>query len=132
MSSSSPFILSVVGDKVSRCILQNLFFQKMGYQKTEIWENSINFPEKINSLKEIPHLVLLDTNVIPLDGYEMLKLLRLNTAFQNTMIAACTASVMPEQVSQLKEAGFDARWETGYYNTAQASVIIAHKALTRS
>ena len=107
MIDTTPFILCIEDDETSRFILNTLLIQIMGYTNAEIWADSIDFEQKIESLEELPQLVILDIKMVPIDGFEMLQLLRKNEAFQNTKIVAFTAGVMPEQVNQLKEAGFD-------------------------
>jgi len=48
----------------------------------------------------------LDIHVKPITGFEMLKLLR-EDGFTDTIIIALTASVMNEEITQLRNAGFD-------------------------
>ena len=107
MTESTPFVLCIEDDETSRFILHTLLNQVMGYANAQIWPDSIDFKGKIESLEEIPQLVILDIKMMPIDGFEMLRLLRKNEAFQDTKIVAFTAGVMPEQVNQLKDAGFD-------------------------
>ncbi len=71
------------------------------------WENSHNFADKIKQLKHIPELALLDIKVIPLDGFEMSKILRADNRFQDTKIVAVTADVMVERVDKIKSTYFD-------------------------
>ena len=105
--TATPFILCIEDDETSRFILNTLLIQIMAYTNAEIWPDSNDFEQKIKALAEIPQLVILDIKMMPIDGFEMLRLLRKNEAFQDTKIVAFTAGVMPEQVNQLKDAGFD-------------------------
>jgi two-component system cell cycle response regulator DivK len=107
MTDSTPFILCIEDDETSRFILYTLLNQVMDYTNAQIWPDSVDFERRIESLEEIPQLIILDIKMVPIDGFEMLRLLRKNEAFQDTKIVAFTAGVMPEQVNQLKDAGFD-------------------------
>lgn len=70
-------------------------------------ENSDNFLDHVAAIEPEPDLFLLDIHVKPLSGFEMLSLLRQHEYYQNKMIVALTASVMNEEITRLKEAGFD-------------------------
>ncbi|MFK7803909.1 MAG: response regulator [Anaerolineae bacterium] len=107
MTKSTPFILSIESDENCRLILSKLLVQIMGFDKTQIWADSSDFLDRINELPEVPQLVLLDINVAPLSGYKMLKLLHENANFEKTKLVAFTAGVMPEEINNLKNAGFD-------------------------
>jgi len=61
----------------------------------------------VSRLENRPNIILLDIHVAPHDGFEMLKMLRQNDQFARAKIIALTASVMNEEVEQLREAGFD-------------------------
>jgi CheY-like chemotaxis protein len=45
--------------------------------------------------------------VQPLDGFEILKLIRADSEYNRSKVIALTASVMNEEVEQLKRQGFD-------------------------
>jgi len=107
MTNSNPFILCIEDDESSRFILHKLIVDIMKYSDAEIWPNTVDFENKINELKKIPSLILVDIKMAPLDGFAVLHLLRQNENFQNTVIVAFTASIMPEQVNKLKKAGFN-------------------------
>ena len=103
----NPTILYVEDDLESREIMRVLVDEVMQGPSLTIFENSQNFLERINTLAPRPDVVLLDIHVTPLTGFEMLKLLRGDEHFQSTPVVALTASVMNEEVFQLKTAGFD-------------------------
>jgi len=63
--------------------------------------------KKLRSLRPIPNIIFLDIHVKPYDGFEMLAMLRLDAVFHRTPIVALTASVMNEEVQQLRLMGFD-------------------------
>src|SRR5688572_26055993 len=89
--------------KVMEFILENL----VGGQHYTIFEDSDNFLERVESLSPPPTVIFLDIHVSPHDGFAMLELLREHPDFYDAKIIAVTASVMNEEIKQLKQAGFD-------------------------
>ena len=104
---NNPTILYVEDDLESREILRLLVQEVMQLPNLTIFENSEYFLERVSRLSPQPDVVLLDIHVAPMTGFEMLKLLRQQPQFQSTPVVALTASVMNEEVHQLKTAGFD-------------------------
>lgn len=102
-----PVVLCVDDDALSRKIMQMLLQGRMGLARVMLWENSIDFDVKLAALTPKPDLIILDIQVPPYNGYEMLAMARQIAAFQNTPIIAITASVMNEEVFQLRAAGFN-------------------------
>ena len=100
-------VLYVEDDKMSRRVMQMLLAGKLKLKNVTILENSEDFLEKAVALTPVPDVVFLDIHVEPLDGFEMLKLLRESQTFNDTPVVAMTASVMNEEVVQLQQAGFD-------------------------
>lgn len=72
-----------------------------------IFEDSEHFLERAKALSTVPQVIFLDIQIEPLDGYEMLALLRQDETFSQSRIIAVTASVMAQDVMRLQEAGFD-------------------------
>lgn len=72
-----------------------------------IFEDSADFLDRLAALDQIPDVFLLDIHVTPHNGFAMLKMLRSSPQFADKMIIALTASVMNNEIHQLKEAGFD-------------------------
>ena len=52
-------------------------------------------------------MVFLDIQIEPINGLEMLRLLRSEPAYDQVPVIAMTASVTASEIDQLKEAGFD-------------------------
>jgi CheY-like chemotaxis protein len=98
--------LYVEDDPLSREIMQ-VMLHNLGYTKLTIFEDSTNFEEQLDNLGFQPTQIFLDIHLKPLDGFEMLRILRRRPDFANTVVIAITASVMNEEVAQLKDAGFD-------------------------
>ncbi len=106
MSTSINCVLYVDDDELSLLVMNLLLVEQMGLPSLITFSNSADFLEHVEALPRKPDLILLDIHVKPLSGFEMLKLLRKNR-FADTLIIALTASVMSEEVTHLKAAGFD-------------------------
>lgn len=100
-------ILYVEDDMLSRKVMELLLTRCLGFTHVSIFETSANFVQRLEALSPKPELIFLDIHMLPLSGFDMLKLLRTHAAFQRTQIVALTASVMNEEVEQLRNAGFD-------------------------
>jgi len=104
---SQPFYLYVEDDRLSRTVMDMLLGTMMGLTNYAIFEDSTDFMVRLKSLPVRPNVILLDIHVRPLNGFEMLKSIRSDPDFENCRIVALTASVMNEEVKQLRMAGFD-------------------------
>ena len=100
--------LYVEDDPFSREIMQMLMENVMDVRNLTMFDDSANFIDHLKSLQPIPDVILLDIHVKPHSGFEMLKLVREDPAYQNSKVIALTASVMNEEVAKLRESGFDA------------------------
>ncbi|MCU0499573.1 MAG: response regulator [Anaerolineae bacterium] len=103
----SIHILYVEDDSKSRRVMQLLLINRMKLPHVTILEDSQDFLERVLSIDPPPEVIFLDIHVTPLDGFEMLRLLRASKGFDQSKIVALTASVMSEEVVKLREAGFD-------------------------
>jgi CheY-like chemotaxis protein len=103
----NPAILYVEDDPQSREIMRLLLVEVMQLSQIILLENSVDFQAHIEALKGKFDLVLLDIHVQPLNGFEMLSVLRAHPAFQKIPVVALTASVMNEEVQKLRQAGFN-------------------------
>jgi CheY-like chemotaxis protein len=92
-----------LGREVIRIALQDV----MKYKKVWIFEDSENFMDRAKALECIPDVIMLDIHMRPLNGFQVLELLRKDGSFSNSRIIALTASVMNEEVEMLKTSGFD-------------------------
>lgn len=101
----NPSIVYVEDDTRSREVMHILLVELMGLSDVTFLEDSTDFLQRIE--KSVPDIILLDIHVYPLNGFEMLSMLRQHPRFRQTRIVALTASVMNEEVHQLKTAGFD-------------------------
>ena len=102
-----PTFLYVENDELSREVMHALLRRGLGYQKISIFESSVDFENQLKNLAFKPDIIFLDIHMEPIDGFEMLSLIRQNSEYCATPVVAVTASVMNEEVKNLREAGFD-------------------------
>jgi CheY-like chemotaxis protein len=100
-------LLYVEDDPGSRKVMRGLVELLTPPVQLTILENSEDFLEHVSQVHLEPDLFLLDIHVKPLNGFEMLSLLRQHGHYHDKMVVALTASVMNEEITRLKEAGFD-------------------------
>jgi CheY-like chemotaxis protein len=100
--------LYVEDDDLNRDALRVVLTRVMGVQKLAIFNDSVDFMARVKALETRPTVILLDVYVKPHNGFEMLKMLRADPDFRQARVIAITASVMNEQVEQLRASGFDA------------------------
>jgi CheY-like chemotaxis protein len=99
--------LYVEDDPLSREVMQMLMENAMDVRRLTIFDDSVDFIGRMQSLPRIPDVILLDIHVKPYDGFEMLEQLQADPAYQNSKVIALTASVMNEEVEKLRTSGFD-------------------------
>lgn len=99
-------ILYVEDDPMSRKVARILFTEMFGVANLVMFENSYDFLERAEALDPPPNMILLDIHVEPLTGFQMLQLIRSSPALRDLPVVALTASVMNEEVQQLRTAGF--------------------------
>jgi CheY-like chemotaxis protein len=104
--TSQPTILYVEDEPRSRKVMR-MIATDMGLSNVTIFEDSSNFQSRIESLGFKPDVILMDIHMKPITGFEMLALLRKLDKFKGVPVVAVTASVMNEEVGQLRSAGFD-------------------------
>jgi len=105
--STKPSILYVEDDLESREIMSLLVEEVMQISNLTLFEDSHDFLQRVLTLTPRPDVILLDIHVAPHTGFEMLNMLRRHDEFKQVPIVALTASVMNEEVQQLKTVGFD-------------------------
>ena len=96
----------VEDDLFSREVMAMLLGVFMAIPTVTILEDSRDFLARVQATAMPPDIFLLDIHVKPLSGFEMLAELRASP-FRDSIVVALTASVMSEEVQQLREAGFD-------------------------
>lgn len=104
---NEPAVLYVEDDANSRMLMDMLLRRRMKLKHVTILEDSQDFTSKVQALDPKPDLILLDIQMKPYNGFEMLTMLREMEWVQDRPIVALTASVMNEEVQRLRVAGFD-------------------------
>lgn len=92
---------------MSRMVMDILLKRKLGFKDVVIFEDSTDIMSRIEKLENKPDVIFLDIHVPPHNGFEILAMLRKHKDFKNTQVIALTASVMNEEVEELKNAGFN-------------------------
>lgn len=107
MTISHPSLLYVEDDPLSREIVQMIVDHLMPETSLTIFTNSERFLDRLIALPRAPDLIMLDIHIEPLSGYELIQLIRSESAFQKVRIIAMTASVMKDEMDMLKKYHFD-------------------------
>jgi len=102
---SKSTILYVEDDEFSRDVME-LIFDDMPEYELIVFEDSRDFEAKLKQLPKLS-LVLLDIHMEPDDGFTMLKIIRQHGDYATLPVLALTASVMSEEITQLRESGFN-------------------------
>lgn len=102
----NPVLLYVEDEPRSRKVMQ-MITSDMGLTDVIIFEDSTDFQARVSALHPRPDIVFLDIHMKPYTGFEMLAMLRKMPQFDGIPVVAMTASVMNEEVQQLRSAGFD-------------------------
>jgi CheY-like chemotaxis protein len=105
--TDQPCILYVEDEANSRRVMKMLLVNSMKLPHVTIFEDSSDFLARASALDPKPDVVFLDIHVTPYSGFQMLEMLKKSAYFADTTVVALTASVMNEEVSQLRESGFD-------------------------
>ncbi len=105
--NQQPTILYVEDDPYSRRLMSMLLKGRMKLPNVTILEDSANFLEHVQALDPRPDIILLDIHMKPYNGFEMIAMLRQLDWVNGTPVVALTASVMNEEVQQLRGAGFN-------------------------
>lgn len=106
MDKSLP-ILYVEDDALSRQIFELMLTRVVGCTNLRMWENSLNFGERLNEMPQSPALIFLDIHVEPLNGFEMIQIIRSQPRTSEAIVIALTASLVSEEMVRLRHAGFN-------------------------
>lgn len=104
---SATTCLYVEDDPMSRDVMRVMIKRVPRVHGLTVFEDSADFAARVAALPEQPGLILLDIHIAPIDGFTMLRALRQDPRYDHTRIIALTASVMNEEVTQLRTSGFD-------------------------
>jgi CheY-like chemotaxis protein len=107
MNSQQPVLVYVEDDENSILVMKMVVERVMGLSTLHILESRADFVEQVKGLDVVPDVFLLDIQMRPYDGVELLSMLRGDPQFKESKVIALTASVTNEEVSLLKSGGFD-------------------------
>lgn len=119
----NPIFLYVEDDPYSIKVMRMIFEKVMHTPSLIVFEGSDNFMQNLLELHTSPDIFLLDIQMKPYNGFELLHMLRTDARFRESKIVALTASVMGEEVDQLKKSGFDGAISKPIHITSFPSLI---------
>ena len=107
MNSQNPVLVYVEDDENSILVMKMVVERVMGLPALYVLQGGADFVKQVKDLGVQPDVFLLDIHMKPLDGIELLAMLRGDPQFSQSKVVALTASVTNEEVSLLKNGGFD-------------------------
>ena len=105
--NSNPTLVYVEDDEASIFVMKMVVERVMGLPKLHVLQSRADFVEQVKDLGVVPDVILLDIHMKPYGGIELLSMLRGDPQFKCSKVVALTASVTNEEVSLLKDRGFD-------------------------
>lgn len=106
-NSQKPILVYVEDDENSILVMKMVVERVMGLPTLHVLQSSTDFVQRVKGLGVVPDVFLLDIQMKPYDGVELLSMLRKDPQFKCSKVIALTASVTNEEVSLLKSGGFD-------------------------
>ena len=107
MNSKSPILVYVEDDENSIFVMKMVAERVMKLPTLYVLQSRADFVQQVKGLGVVPDVFLLDIQMRPYDGVELLSMLRGDPQFNKSKVIALTASVTNEEVSLLKSGGFD-------------------------
>ena len=107
MNSKSPILVYVEDDENSVLVMKMVVERVMKLPVLYVLQSRVDFVQQVKGLGVVPDVFLLDIQMKPYDGVELLSMLRKDAQFKCSKVIALTASVTNEEVSLLKSGGFD-------------------------
>ena len=107
MNIQKPILVYVEDDENSIFVMKMVVERVMKLPTLYILQSSVDFAQKVKDLGVIPDLFMLDIQIKPYNGFELLSMLRGDPMFSKSKVIALTASVTNEEVSLLTSGGFD-------------------------
>lgn len=105
--NNTPVFLYVEDDPYSIKVMKSIFEKILHIDTLVIFQGSENFMENLLALDSKPGVFLLDIQMKPHNGFELLNMVRASRHFHKSKVVALTASVMGEEIDRLKSSGFD-------------------------
>jgi CheY-like chemotaxis protein len=107
MADQQPAFLYVEDHPASRLVMQLVLKELLGYEDLTMLDDSRDLLQRLEASGKTFDVIFLDLHVDPLDGYAVLKLLRQHEKFAASKIVVLTASMMLDELDQVRAAGFD-------------------------
>lgn len=107
MNSKNPILVYVEDDENSIFVMKMVVERVMKLPTLYVLQSRADFVQQVKGLGVVPDVFLLDIQMKPFDGVELLSMLRKDPQFKYSKVIALTASVTNEEVSLLKSGGFD-------------------------
>lgn len=107
MNPQKPILVYVEDDENSITVMKMVVERVMGLPTLHVLESRADFVQQVTNLGVVPDVFMLDIQIKPHDGFELLSMLRSDPNFNKCKVIAITASVTNEEVSLLKSGGFD-------------------------
>ncbi len=100
-------LVYVEDDPLSRQVMELMVDGALKNIRLVTFDDSANFLARLRALEPRPALILMDVHMQPVDGFELLAALRADEEFRDLDVIALTASVMNEEIAQLRSSGFN-------------------------
>ena len=107
MNPQKPILVYVEDDENSIFVMKMVVERVMKLPTLHVLQSRADFVQQVKGLGVVPDVFLLDIQMKPYDGVELLSMLRKDPQFKSSKIIALTASVTNEEVLLLKSGGFD-------------------------
>lgn len=107
MNPQKPILVYVEDDENSIFVMKMVVERVMKLPTLYVLQSRADFVQQVKGLGVVPDVFLLDIQMKPYDGVELLSMLRKDPQFKCSKVIALTASVTNEEVSLLKSGGFD-------------------------
>lgn len=107
MNPQNLILVYVEDDENSIFVMKMVVNRVMKLPTLYILQSNADFVQQVKDLGVIPDLFMLDIQIKPYNGFELLSMLRSDPLFSKSKVIALTASVTNEEVSLLTSGGFD-------------------------
>jgi len=105
--AAGRLFLYVEDDPLSRQVMSLMVDSALPGVELALFEGGQDFLPRLRALAHKPDIILLDVHLKPIDGFELLAQIRADVDYQGARVIALTASVMNEEIAQLRQSGFD-------------------------
>src|SRR3970040_2442036 len=106
MNPQKPILVYVEDDENSIFVMKMVVERVMKLPTLYVLQSRADFVQQVKGLGVVPDVFLLDIQMKPYDGIELLSMLRGDPQFSQSKVIALTASVTNAEVSLLKSGGF--------------------------